>query len=81
MIEHLVRVRDEVRVGRQQHRHAPGALDRVDVAHRHDGGVRLPHAGPRRVLDRGRDADDGTRHHSEGSDVASPRVMPLPLHH
>ena len=78
MIEGLVRVRDEVRVGREQRRDAACALDRLDVAHGQDGGVHLPHAGPRRVLDRGRDADDGARHHSQGSDVASSRVMPSP---
>ena len=78
VIEGLVRVRHEVRVGREQRRDAARALDRLDVAHGHDGGVHLPHAGPRRVLDRGRDADDRARHHSQGSDVASPRVMPSP---
>ena len=78
VIEGLVRVRDEVRIGREQRRDATCALDRLDVAHGQDGGVHLPHAGPRRVLDRGRDADDGARHHSQGSDVASSRVMPSP---
>ena len=53
VIEGLVRVRDEVRIGREQRRDAACALDRLDVAHRQDGGVHLPHAGPCRVLDRG----------------------------
>src|SRR4051794_37672630 len=78
VVERLARVRDEMRIGRQERRAPARALDRLDVGHPHDGRVHLPHAGPCRVLDGGRNADDGARHHSQGSDVASPRVMPSP---